>query len=58
MTPTIPSGFGLDTLLRRAHFFKRLVENLNYSAEALLRTWLPPAATTRQADLPRMALEG
>lgn len=49
MTPTIPAGFGLDTPLRRAHFmaqlahesagFKRLVENLNYSAEALLRTW-------------------
>jgi len=48
-TPAIPAGFGLDTPLRRAHFmaqlahesggFKRLVENLNYSADALLRTW-------------------
>lgn len=48
-TPAVPDGFGLDTPLRRAHFmaqlahesagFTRLVENLNYSAEALLRTW-------------------
>lgn len=49
MTPTIPPGTSLTTPLRRAHFmaqlahetggFKRLVENLNYSAEALQRTW-------------------
>lgn len=48
-TPAIPPGYGLDTPLRRAHFlaqlahesggFKRLVENLNYSADALMRTW-------------------
>lgn len=56
-TPAIPAGFGLDTPLRRAHFmaqlahesggFKRLVENLNYSADALLRTW--PARFTPES---------
>ena len=44
-----PLGFGIDNPLRRAHFlaqvahesghFKRLVENLNYSAKGLLATW-------------------
>lgn len=51
---------GVDTPLRRAHFlaqvahesggFKRLVEGLNYSAEALVRTWPSrfDAATAKQ----------
>src|SRR5688572_5216436 len=51
---------GIDTPLRRAHFlaqvahesggFKRLVENLNYSADALVRTWPSrfDAATAKQ----------
>lgn len=47
--PAIPGGFCLDTPLRRAHFmaqlahesagFTRLTENLNYSADGLVRTW-------------------
>lgn len=49
---------GLDTPLRRAHFmaqlahesagFTRLVENLNYSADGLRRTW-PSRFTAAQA---------
>ena len=49
LTPAIPEGYGIDTPLRRAHFlaqlahesggFTRLVENLNYSADGLRRTW-------------------
>ena len=46
---SVPAGYGIDTPLRRAHFlaqlahesggFTRLVENLNYSADGLRRTW-------------------
>lgn len=49
MMPRIPADTSLTTPLRRRHFmaqlahesggFKRLVENLNYSVEALQRTW-------------------
>jgi putative chitinase len=60
MTPNLLACYrGIDTPLRQAHFmaqiahesggFKRLTENLNYSADGLRRTW-PGRFTPSQAQ--------